>query len=147
MISRQANINNIAAFTCSLDRKANAESVAIIYERVLTRIFWTLQSVNLFFLFFFYFMSIAWIIRYARNARFFADENNEFKRVKLSLNSRLNFLEKVNLDVDLCSHYMRNMFDMVSMNLRVIHHNGRCIIPSLRVILHSILLRTIRKVI
>lgn len=48
-----------------------------------------------------------------RVSRFFADENNEFRRVKLSLSSRRNFLEKVNLDVDLYSRYMRNMFDMV----------------------------------
>ena len=55
MISRQANINNIVAFTCSLDRKVNAESVAIIYERMLTRTFWIVgESFFFFYIFLFY---------------------------------------------------------------------------------------------
>lgn len=102
-ISRQALTSIMSRLLpCSLERKANAESVAIIYERVLTRIFWTPQSANIYFLFFLYVVSA----RIIRKKRAFLRRTMNLE--KWNSGSRRNFLEKVNLDVDLYSRYVRN---------------------------------------
>lgn len=144
-LSIGSNINNVAAFTVrSLDRKANAESVAVIYERLLTRTFWTPRpQPSPFFPPFsplsFHFPPYVVSARALKRRVFFADGNNEFRRAKLSLDSRRNFLEKVNpWRWFMLALYARNTFDTVSMNLRVIHHNGRCVTPRLCVISRSI---------
>lgn len=109
-ISRQANINNVAALTV-LARpegkrgkcRRNLRATLDLY--VLDAIG---ESISFFFFFLFFYLVNARDNTDTQEtdiARFFARGNNEFRRAKLSraTHSRRNFLEKVNPDVDLYS--------------------------------------------
>lgn len=114
---------------CSLDRKANAESVvSVIYERGSWLVLFGFRSRReLLFSFFFpsfFTPSTFRIMRHARSARFFADGNNVVRRVKLSRSTVDEILSrKWILDVDLYSRYVRATCDMISVNLRAAHHD------------------------